>query len=267
MPTPPPQPKKKATASRKATGSGATGRRTAQRASAPAAGKSSTSRKVLVEQQILGRATALFAERGFAGTSLQDVADATGLTRPALYYYFSSKDQLLARIVRDTTMDVAERLEAVATDQPDLGPVAHLRELVRRSTVFQAEHRSQFQMLLRSEAELPADITDLYTAGRRRVLRTYLTTIERGVSAGVFRPVDARTAALAVIGMVNWVAGWNQLDEDAAAVAERLAEMAVASVLLHRGPDVAPATARDVLAMLKDDIALLEHRLDDLDRS
>ena len=41
-------------------------------------------------------ATRLFADRGFAGTSLQDIADATGLTRPALYHYFGSKEGNLA---------------------------------------------------------------------------------------------------------------------------------------------------------------------------
>lgn len=214
-----------------------------------------------MEREILDRATALFAERGFAGTSLQDIAEAAGLTRPALYYYFSSKDELLARLVRETTMDAAEQLEALVAAHPELEPDAQLRELVRHSTIFQAQHRDQFRLLLRSEAELPADITELYRDGRRRVFRAYRTVIERGISAGIFRPVDVRTVPLGLIGMVNWVAWWNQLEDDVTPIADEFAELAVASVLLHRRDDSAPASARSVLAMLKDDIALLEHRL------
>ena len=48
-------------------------------------------RRALVEKQILYRAAELYAERGYTGTSLQDVAEALGMSRTALYYYMSSK--------------------------------------------------------------------------------------------------------------------------------------------------------------------------------
>ena len=51
-------------------------------------------RRELVENEMYEHAIRLFAERGFAGTSLQDIADAMGVTRPALYYYVKSKDEL-----------------------------------------------------------------------------------------------------------------------------------------------------------------------------
>src|SRR5438034_192170 len=61
----------------------------------------STARRELVENEIYEHAIRLFAERGFAGTSLQDIADALGVTRPALYYYVKSKDELLAKLAAD----------------------------------------------------------------------------------------------------------------------------------------------------------------------
>jgi AcrR family transcriptional regulator len=45
-----------------------------------------------------------------AGTSLQDIADATGLTRPALYHYFGSKEELLSRLVSELTEGPADEL-------------------------------------------------------------------------------------------------------------------------------------------------------------
>ncbi|BCJ50383.1 hypothetical protein Asp14428_18580 [Actinoplanes sp. NBRC 14428] len=265
MSAPTPRPRTKAQAAPGAAAPDAAAPGAAERRKKDAAPRrrSSGARKELVERQILDRATALFAERGFAGTSLQDVAEASGLTRPALYYYFSSKEELLARLVRETTMDAAEQLEAL----PELAPEEHLRELVRTSTTFQARHRDQFRLLLRSEAELPADVTELYTDGRRRVFRAYQSVIERGVTAGVFRAVDVRTVTLGLIGMVNWVTWWNQPDVDIAAVADEFAGLAVASVLLHRDRDAAPASVHAVMAMLKDDLALLEHHLGETERS
>src|SRR5206468_2845368 len=67
------------------------------------AGRMSTARRELVENELYEHATRLFAERGFAGTSLQDIADALGITRPALYYYVKSKDELLAKLVTEVT--------------------------------------------------------------------------------------------------------------------------------------------------------------------
>ena len=49
--------------------------------------------------EILEHATRLFAERGYDGTTLQDIADAIGITRPGLYNYISSKEQLLATLL------------------------------------------------------------------------------------------------------------------------------------------------------------------------
>jgi AcrR family transcriptional regulator len=63
-----------------------------------------------MESQIMEEATRLFADRGFAGTSLQDIADATGLTRPALYQYFGSKEELLSRLVSELTEGPADEL-------------------------------------------------------------------------------------------------------------------------------------------------------------
>lgn len=63
-----------------------------------------------MESQIMEEATRLFADRGFAGTSLQDIADATGLTRPALYHYFGSKEELLSRLVSELTEGPADEL-------------------------------------------------------------------------------------------------------------------------------------------------------------
>ena len=59
---------------------------------------------------MLDHAVRLFGQRGFAGTSLQDVADAAGMTRPAIYHYFASKEQMLSRLVTEVTLGPVEEL-------------------------------------------------------------------------------------------------------------------------------------------------------------
>ena len=69
----------------------------------------------------MAAATNLFAERGFAGTNLQDIAEATGLTRPALYHYFKSKESLLSRLVAELTLDKIDGEISRATTNASFG--------------------------------------------------------------------------------------------------------------------------------------------------
>src|ERR1700678_4792608 len=74
--------------------------------------RTSSSRRELVMSEILEHATRLFAERGYDGTTLQDIAAAVGITRPGLYNYISSKEQLLAELVRDVSESTAHSVHA-----------------------------------------------------------------------------------------------------------------------------------------------------------
>jgi AcrR family transcriptional regulator len=226
-------------------------------------GATSNARRELVENELYEQATRLFAERGFAGTSLQDVADALGITRPALYYYVKSKDELLAKLVTEVTNGPLDELTALA-ERPGLDAVAVLRGVVDVLVRRRATQPERFRLLIRSEAELPAGLTSAYDESRRAVLRTIAGVIERGILAGQFRPVDARVAALGVLGMCNWVAWWFHPDgrDSADAVVEQFADMAIGALqrLDRQVPeDDSPAAA---LKLLRQNIDHLERVLD-----
>jgi AcrR family transcriptional regulator len=217
-------------------------------------------RRLLVESQIMAAATKLFAERGFAGTNLQDIAEATGLTRPALYHYFKSKESLLSRLVTELTESPAEELERIRT-RADASVRERLHDMAFAVALQQAANPERFRLLVRSEAELPEGLSEIYASGRRQVLKAFATVIDEGVQSGELRPVDARTSALGVIGLCNWVAWWHQPGADDADVAEALAQMAVASVSAEGQRAAEGEGPRRALALLKEDIALLERAL------
>ena len=223
--------------------------------------RASTARRELVENEIYEHAIRLFAERGFAGTSLQDIADALGITRPALYYYVKSKDELLARLAADVAGGSATQMTSIA-ERPDLDAVGKLRQIAQLAVLRQATQPERFRLLIRSEAELPPELSRAYDTSRRAVLAAITGVIEDGIRAGQFRPVDARVAALAVLGMWNWVAWWFRPGHDRAdAAAEQLADMTIAALRRagHRTPDEdGPAAA---LKMLRQDIDHLERIL------
>ena len=235
-------------------------RNPAQPAAADGNGKP-TIRRDLVMNEIYDQATRLFAERGFAGTSFQDIADAVGLTRPALYYYVKSKDELLAKLVAEITEGSAAGISAIAR-RADLGPAAKLHAIMTTSVQRQAQYAARFRLLIRSEAELPDNLATAHEAGRRAVLKAVARVIDQGIEEGVFRAVDARIAALGLLGMNNWVAWWFQPDgkDDAETVAGQLADMAVAAVR-SRDQDSAAAGPAGMLQQIRQDLDHLERLL------
>jgi AcrR family transcriptional regulator len=217
-----------------------------------------------VEAQILDAATELFAARGYAGTSLQDVASATGLTRPALYHYFSSKEALLLRLVSEATVGPAGELREIG-QREGASATERLHDMAASVARLQARHPERFRMLIRSEADLPAEITETYDRGRREVLREFTTVIRAGVRSGELRAVDPRIAALGVIGLCNWVAWWHRPgdDEEDRRVVAALAEMAVASVAAAGTAGTATTGVAHAVDLLKRDVAALEVLLAD----
>lgn len=228
--------------------------------------ESSTVRKDLVENQMYETAATLFAQRGFAGTSLQDIADEMGITRPALYYYVKSKDQLLARLVTEITKENTAQILRVVSDRR-LDSVEKLSKIAYLMAHSRAVQPTRFLLLARSEAELPEDLAKIHESTKRKMLRNLIEVIRKGIESEQFRPVDPRTAALAVIGMCNWVAWWFHERDAASAqqVATEIADMAVSSVIQSEDRMTAATGPRAALALLRQDLAYLERLLDETD--
>lgn len=218
-------------------------------------------RRGLMQQEIYEQATRLFAQRGYAGTNFQDIADAVGLTRPALYHYVKSKDELLARLVAEITVVAATDIAALAK-RDELNATEKLREIVRLLVRRQGEQGERFRLLLRSEADLPETVASSYEVNRRAVLRSLTEVIEQGVVGGEFRAVAPPVAALGTLGIVNWVAWWyhpgSRYDLDA--VCEELADMAVHALAAERGRP-GSTTPLDAVRSIRREVSRLEKLL------
>ena len=210
-------------------------------------GRKSGLRKDVLSSEVLDRAVGLFAQRGFAGTSLKDVADAVGLSRPAIYYYFPSKDALLEELLTGVTVSAARILDNVEK-RTDLSSIDKIGAAAHDLVMWVTERRLHFIAIDRSENELPAPILAKHREAKRRVLSGMMRLIEEAVAAGEARAVDSRVTAFAIIGMCNWTAWWFVPDGDlpAGAVADRIADLAMNSVRRARP---ANGSARDVRAL------------------
>ena len=187
-------------------------------------------RRELVENELVERAAELFAERGFNGTTLQDVADTVGLTRAAFYHYFESKEALLTTLVEGITAARVAELKQIRLD-PALTAREKLAAVTRAMVLSVAMQAARFRLLLLSENELPQELAARHTRGRRDILAQLVQMFEEGSAAGEFRAVDPLLAAFALLGMCNWIAMWFKPGQRKSAneVADQYVEMALAA--------------------------------------
>jgi AcrR family transcriptional regulator len=218
-------------------------------------------RRSLTEADILERSAALFAAHGYTATSLGEVADALGMSRPALYHYFNSKDEILARIIDEMTK--AGR-QALADADIATGPADEaLARLVRCLIVPIAQSPGRYRMLWTADATVQSGARDQDDDLQRLVIRTMTTVITKGVSSGVFRRCDQRLAAFSILGMINWTAWWYtpkrgpSIDQ----LCDTIADFAVASVRAEN-PDDGGDRPAAVIASIRRDLTHLEDLLD-----
>jgi AcrR family transcriptional regulator len=210
-----------------------------------------------MEQEIVAQATRLFAQRGYTGTSFQDIADAVGLTRPALYHYVKSKDDLLGKLVAEVTVVAATDIAEIA--QRQLSATERVRAIVRLMVRRQGEQGESFRLLLRCEDDLPESVAGFYRENRRAVLRSLTEVIEQGVARGEFRPLTPAVAALGTLGTVNWVAWWYHPGStfDLDALSTELAELAVHGLAAEPGRPTS-MTPLDAVRSVRREIDRLE---------
>jgi len=149
---------------------------------------------------ILAAAERLFARQGYAATRLEDVADAVGVKRAALFYHFRDKQALYDAVIEEAFSGLVARIEAALAAGGPVGPRA---EAAVEEWVDAVEQRPALaRLILRHAAdaeERPA--TPLFPAAQR-LLRTAWALFEEGRRSGELQPLhdDPFHAASALIG-------------------------------------------------------------------
>ncbi|WP_405784972.1 TetR family transcriptional regulator [Streptomyces sp. NBC_01378] len=148
-----------------------------------------------------------FAENGYGGTSIRDIAQRAGVSLSALYYYYKSKQDLLVAILDeglDAYFGACESALASAGDDP----AEQLEVLVAATVRFRSEHPVKSSIVLTEGRSLEPEHLARYRKNEDRGTQQFRDVVERGVQEGVFLtpyPDDARRA---VIAMCNAVAQW-----------------------------------------------------------
>lgn len=158
------------------------------------------------DTQILEAAVQIFADKGYSGASLQDVADAVSLLG-SLYHYISSKQSLLYRILEEAHQEAAALTDSV--DELLLAPDAHLQEVVKRLTLSYLADPQRARVYF-NEWRYQTGKKRTTVLRQRREFESYIfQSVQRAHAAGLTRAdLDAKVATFYLLAAVNGVLTW-----------------------------------------------------------
>jgi AcrR family transcriptional regulator len=155
------------------------------------------------KEEIHIAAAKLFGEKGFAASSVRDIAHAVGLGAASLYNHMGSKDELLTTICFGCANEFLEGMKQIELEQTD--PVEKIKELIRLQirialhdesslTVFNDEWRHLQEPFLTSFLEL-----------RRQYETSYLRIIKEGIEKGKLKNIDAYLMYQMILSSLRWL--------------------------------------------------------------
>lgn len=159
------------------------------------------------KEQVIRSAAELFKEKGYAASSMRDLAQKLGIEAASLYSHIKSKEEILQTLCFDMAAEFRESLEKVekqnvsASEKLSLGIIGHVNVMARdltASAVFMNEHRHLSNPYLRDFLLL-----------RINYINRFKSIIEEGVAKGEFkRNIDTKLAVMTLFSSLNWMPMW-----------------------------------------------------------
>ncbi len=171
------------------------------------------------ETAIRAAALRFFRQKGYHATSMQDIADAVGLYKGSLYYYVSSKEELLVRLFEGRAEHVLAEIDVAAAGPGTARDT--LRAMVRAYVLGVLRNLDPVHVYLREERSLPPSALKQVHRQQQAMRGQFQRVIVEGMRQGDFAKSDPKLAVLAILGMCTWVHRWyrprGRLAEDAIA--------------------------------------------------
>lgn len=169
--------------------------------------------------ELTREAAKLFAQKGYHGTSIGDIAEALGVQKASLYSHIASKEDLLYETLMDGAAAFHAALDAIPDDLP---PVEKVRAALRGHLRVVAEQLDVATVFVQEWRYLDGGRRDEFVAERRRYEERIRELLREGRDLGDLRAdLDEGAAALLLLSAANWAYTWLQPGRDTGAVADR----------------------------------------------
>jgi AcrR family transcriptional regulator len=156
---------------------------------------------------ITDAAREIFAERGYHGTSIRDIAKRAGLSLSALYYWHPSKQHLLAALMEEITHDYFQRCDRALREAAD-DPAEKLRALVGATVEYRVSRRVESNIAMREWRNLEPDNRERLDGLRHAASQLWADIVADGVARGEFHCTHPDDARRTIVAACNAIAQW-----------------------------------------------------------
>src|SRR5688572_1334052 len=165
-------------------------------------------RKASKKELILQKAAAMFREKGFAATSMRDLAETVGIEAASLYNHIRSKNEILEAICFDvanrfnTNLDIIEVSKQASIPKVESLLRFHIRQMV--------ENYEEVYVADREWKHLEEPYLSNFQNQRRTYRKKFASIIEEGIQKSEIRRIDAPTAVLIMLHAVSGIESWHR---------------------------------------------------------
>ncbi|TMG40688.1 MAG: TetR/AcrR family transcriptional regulator [Chloroflexi bacterium] len=145
-------------------------------------------------------------DRGFVGTTIEEVAQQLAVTKAALYYYVQNKEELLFQILSQTLNLADERIGAI--ERSAAPPAKKINDVIDTFVHLVAERPEFFTVYFQEKGHLGREHLRTVTKTERRIVDTVRKIYRDGAAEGSFRELDPTATAFGLLGLCFWVYQW-----------------------------------------------------------
>jgi TetR/AcrR family transcriptional regulator, cholesterol catabolism regulator len=157
---------------------------------------------------ILRKAAAMFREKGFAATSMRDLAEAVGIEAASLYNHIRSKNEILEAICFDVANIFNTNMDEV--DSSNQKSIAKIENLLRFHIKQMVENYEEVYVADREWKHLDEPYLSNFQTQRRNYRKKFAGIIEEGIAKNEIRKIDAPTAVLIILHAVSGIESWHR---------------------------------------------------------
>lgn len=167
-----------------------------------------TSRADRQRIRVLATAADIFSRRGFRATSMNEIAAAVGLSKPTLYHYFRSKEELLVRLYSDVLDESLRMALEVVDSEPT--PLEAVRELISSRVVYTCRRQALLKVCFEEEHELPAELAEQLLRRRRAFEDLFSAALDAHLRAhpSIDLGMPPKVWVNMCLGAANWTYKW-----------------------------------------------------------
>lgn len=157
---------------------------------------------------ILQKAATMFREKGYAATSMRDLADTVGIEAASLYNHIKSKSEMLQEIIFRIANDAYVQLDEL--DNEGLSPLQKIESILRFHIRMNIERFEEYHVMVTEWIHLEETYLTNFTAQRRNYVQKLEAIIQQGIDNKEIKPILPYVAVLNILSSIRGIEFWHR---------------------------------------------------------